>query len=350
MPQGTKSVRSRRDRFRRWAFTLVELLVVIAIIGIFIALLLPAVQAAREAARRSQCVNNLKQLGLAMANYESTYKAMPRIVYPHMDITTSANEGGWNGTASAHTLLLPFMEQANVYSKVAWGNRWYQGTNATLMTTRVNALLCPSDTPYAGRSTGGVNYGYSMGSCTGYAETASPRGAAMLEYGVEVMLADIRDGTSNTILASEFNAGDATGSYYTRESDWARSVPRPAAVAPATTTAFWDQTMIDTFGASAESLIPTWQGVNAGEYWMNPAAHKTWLNTLAPPNWKYPSGNIGGGGDADGSGIYPARSRHPGGVNAALVDGSVRFISETINLATYQGLGSRANGESVSAP
>ena len=342
-------LRSRCERARRRAFTLVELLVVITIIGILIALLLPAVQAAREAARRSQCVNNLKQIGLAMHNYENTYKCFPRVVYPHID-TAGTQQYGWNGTASAHTLLLPFMEQANVYRQVNYVQHWYQGTNATLRNTKISALKCPSDGPYGAGNTGAVNYAYSMGSCVGWNQGLVS--ARMLEYSKEVEIAEIRDGTSNTILTSEFNVGDNDGGLLTVQSDWARGQAFPAATPPATTnTSFWTPSMLDAYGQQCLSSLSSWHGSSAGQYWMNPAAHKTWFNTLAPPNWRYPScTSCGGCGDADGAGVWPARSRHPGGVNAGLADASVRFISETIDVTLYQGLGSRANGESVTPP
>jgi prepilin-type processing-associated H-X9-DG protein len=324
----------------------VELLVVIAIIGILIALLLPAVQAAREAARRSQCMNNLKQMGLGAANYESSYKTLPRICYPHDDVVNNAiNENGWNASTGMHALILPFMEQKAVYDRISWANRWYQGVNGTTVRyMHIKGLTCPSDSAFPGGGLGYVNYGYSMGSCTGYSTGATPPGAAMLTFGAETSFADIRDGTANTILSSEFNVGDQNGATISLE-DWARSVPVPTVVAPATSTTFWTQAMLDQFGASVISLLPTWSGNYAGQFWMNPAAHKTWFNTLAPPNWQYPSGNIGGGGDADGQGVYPARSRHPGGVNSGMVDGSVRFTSSTIDLRAYQSLGSRAGGD-----
>lgn len=363
MPQETKLVWSRGDRPPRRAFTLVELLVVIAIIGILIALLLPAVQAAREAARRSQCVNNLKQMGLGLANYESTCKTLPRILYPHDDIgTLGANQGGWNATSGMHALILPYMEQASVYKQIDWHYAWrddataYPSGNPNRFprVTTIKGLTCPSDSPFGGAYSGCVNYGFSMGSCTGWTTGATPPGAAMLVYSTETSFADIRDGTSNTIVTGEWVVGDNSG-VITVQGDWARSVPAPGAVAPCVNnTALWTQGMLDSFGNSiwngTSGLITTWQGSYAGQYWMNPAAHKTWFNTLAPPNWKYPAGNIGGGGDADGPGVYPARSRHPGGANVGLVDGSVRFVSETVDLVSYQALGSRANGDTAVAP
>jgi len=357
MPQETKLVLSRGARLPRRAFTLVELLVVIAIIGILIALLLPAVQAAREAARRSQCVNNLKQIGLAAANYESTNKTLPRIWYYHDDLTKSVkNAGGWNACTGVHGLMMPYMEQGSVYQQINWRERWYNSTNgSTVRNITVKTLTCPSDSPYPGGATGYVNYAYSMGSTVGW-NANSPQGARMLQYGDnsaaggETTYADIRDGTSNTILASEMNTGDNDGNSFSYQQDWVRAVAHPAAVAPCTNnTALWSQAMLDTYGASC--VAAGQYGSSTGRYWMSPSAHKTWFNTLAPPNWKYPDcHSCTGCGDTDGQGVWPARSRHPGGANSAMVDGSVRFTSETIDLTAYQSLGTRANGDQAPGP
>ncbi len=359
MSQDRRSSLPRCGRLPRWAFTLVELLVVIAIIGILIALLLPAVQAAREAARRSQCTNNLKQMGLGLANYESSTKVLPRILYPHDDLGgLGVNQGGWNATTGMHAAILPYMEQSTVFAMIDWHYAWRDYTGGTPpnpnrfpRVTTIKGLTCPSDSPYGGTFNGCVNYGFSMGSYAGWNWGSTPAGARMLQYDLETAFADIRDGTSNTIVTGEWIVGDGSGAVITRESDWARSVPQPAAVAPCiNNSALWTDGMLETFGNSADGLIATWQGSNHGQYWMNPAAHKTWFNTLAPPNWKHVDGNIGGGGDSDGPGVWPARSRHPGGANLGLVDGSVRFVSETINLQAYQSLGSRANGDTAPGP
>jgi prepilin-type processing-associated H-X9-DG protein len=336
---------------------LVELLVVIAIIGILIALLLPAVQAAREAARRSQCVNNLKQIALAAANYENSKRALPRIWYYHSDRQNNVlNDGGWNSTTGMHALMLPYMEQGAVYNQIDWGARWYETANNNpngnvVRYITIKGLTCPSDSPYPGGGQGYVNYCYSMGSTVGW-NAGSPVGTRMFEYGTtqDTVYADIRDGTSNTILASEMNVGDNDGNMFTYQQDWVRAVALPAVVAPCTNqTALWSQPMLDAYGAAC---VSTGQyGSSTGRYWMNPAAHKTWFNTLAPPNWPYPDcTSCTGCGDTDGQGVWPARSRHPGGVNSAMVDGSVRFTANTIDLTAYQSLGTRANGDQAPGP
>jgi len=241
------------------------------------------------------------------------------------------------------------MEQSSVYRQIDWGSRWYQNINgSTVRNIAIKGLTCPSDSGFPG-ATGFTNYCYSMGSCTGW-NAGTPIGARMLEYSVEVSFADIRDGTSNTILASEMNCGDNDGGSFDYQTDWVRGVAFPAAVAPCVhNTALWTQSMLNTYGAACVSAGQ--YGSSTGRYWMNPAGHKTWFNTLAPPNWQYPDcHSCTGCGDTDSQGVFPARSRHPGGVNAGMVDGSVRFISQTIDLTSYQSLGSRANADAAPGP
>jgi prepilin-type processing-associated H-X9-DG protein len=294
----------------------------------------------------------MKQLALAMHNYENTYKCFPRVIYPHIsaDLAWPGVQGGWNGTASAHALILPFIEQRNVYDRIDYAWHWRSSPqNNPVRLAKIGTFQCPSDGRFPNPALADVNYGWSMGSCVGWG--AGLVSSRMLERGKETAMAEIRDGTSNTILLSEFLTGDNSGAVITLQTDWARGQAFPAAVPPATATEFWTGSMLDAYGQQCQASLSSWQGSSAGSQWFNPAAHKTWFNTLGPPNWRYPScTSCGGCGDADGQGVWPARSRHPGGVNAALADASVRFISETIDLRLYQGLGSRANGESVTPP
>ncbi|MCA9162317.1 MAG: DUF1559 domain-containing protein, partial [Planctomycetales bacterium] len=143
-------------RKRQHAFTLVELLVVIAIIGVLVAMLLPAVQAAREAARRSSCSNNMKQLGLALHNYHDTYKALPAGAWMFNAAgagSTSCTTG--NGRRAPWTVsILPFIEQNNIYDKVDFTKSWDNGVHSALRTTHIEAFKCPSDVPYPNQAYG----------------------------------------------------------------------------------------------------------------------------------------------------------------------------------------------------
>jgi len=332
-------------RFRK-AFTLVELLVVIAIIGILIALLLPAVQAAREAARRSQCTNNLKQLALAGHNYHDVFKTFPRYTYRQNNPACSEPNGWCNGHwqgFSAHTMLLPFIEQIAVYDTVNWNEPWPM-QDASLQNQVIAGYICPSDGPYP-NNTGNNNYPVSMGSNKGWwVATTRQNGVFCRDKGIRI--ADIKDGTSNTIWAAEHLTGDGDNGRWTPKTDFPRSVPFPGG----TPDEFPTQDQLVAYGAACVAGQGNHHS-HMGSRWMSPmAGDGTVFNTIAPPNWRFPSCMDGGGGSGDSSGVFPAKSDHPGGANHAFSDGSVRFVSETIDFTTYQGLGSRDSGDVVSGP
>jgi len=194
-------------------FTLIELLVVIAIIAILVALLLPAVQQAREAARRSSCKNNLKQFGLAIHNYHDTHGVFPQGDYGSRYDSCGGN-CAWRGF-STHAMVLPFMEQAPLYDQLDFNLMYNQGVNGTAIRAKIPAYQCPSDVAYLGNSPG-VNYVVSAGPTTfwgGAPGRPISEQMGMFNMGRKVSFRDLKDGTSNTIAASEALHGDNSGTY-----------------------------------------------------------------------------------------------------------------------------------------
>jgi len=204
----------------RRGFTLIELLVVIAIIGVLVALLLPAVQAAREAARRSQCVNNLKQMSLALANYESATQSYPG-AYPVRRLTDLTVGGTW-GCWSPQSLLLPYLEQKPLYDSINF-NLLNQGdtgsyagyvANTTAANTRINNFLCPSaplfpGVLYSNLPAPGNNYFASVGSSADWRGDANNKPNGVFWYnGNSLSSRDVTDGTSSTVAFSEWRTGD----------------------------------------------------------------------------------------------------------------------------------------------
>ena len=336
----------------RPGFTLVELLVVIAIIGVLVALLLPAVQAAREAARRSSCSNNLKQVALGYYNYEDTNKRLPRTASYVTRFDGQVADGNWNAY-SAHTMVLPYLEQKNVYDQFRW-DMWHyedltpQPSALRVGRTRIATFLCPSDKDHGNLTdTGWCNYGVSEGSNVGF----NAGGNMVWDNGMfrrmaYRSLAEVTDGLSNTIMLGEFVKGDNSGSKFTVMGD----IPRGQAFPSGAPRQFWTQAQLDAYGAQCSTSSATGNHLSfAGFRWNAPGFYNAAINTMAPPNWRFPAcHNCGGCGQADSPGIFPARSRHPGGAMHAMGDGSVRFISNTVNLLTYQALGSTDGNETIS--
>lgn len=322
-------------------FTLVELLVVIAIIGILIALLLPAVQAAREAARRSQCTNNLKQYGLALHNYHDVYKTFPRTAYACANAACASGSGctSWWKGYSVHSMLLPFIEQNAVYDQFDWGEPAVDNPNYALCrATRINPFMCPSDSPYPDTSyLGNTNYAVCLGACWGNTGNAVEQNG-MFRRDWETAMRDVRDGTSNTIMAGEILIGDGTGNTYT-VGDVVYSVARVGPIQKPT------QTDLETYGASCEASKANHHS-HGGRAWIDCRSFETTFTAIAPPNWKWPD-CTSDRWDA-GPTLRAARSQHPGGANHSLGDASVRFISETVNFDTYQALGTREGKEPIS--
>lgn len=335
---------------RKDGFTLVELLVVIAIIGILVGLLLPAVQAAREAARRMSCSNNLKQIGLAIHNYESTHGRIPSTASDVWGAGTN-NVSNWRGY-SAHTMILPYIEQGNLYNQLRFDQAHYEniGTPGALAVSRnkIDAFLCPSDRDHPNTTDiGWNNYGFSEGSNPGWnIGTGSANG--MFERLRYRKFADVTDGLSNTVMAGEFIKGDNDDSKFTLISDFIRN-QQYSGISGFTTTNP-SQAAVETYGqqclaGSASHRSP------AGFRWIAPGFYNTAINTIAPPNWKYPACMICDGcGQGDSQGVFPARSRHPAGVQITMGDGSVRFVPSTVEFLTWQAMGSGNGGETVQLP
>ena len=369
-----RSTLKLRDRSSR-GFTLIELLVVIAIIAVLIALLLPAVQSAREAARRSQCTNNLKQIGLALANYESSTQAYPA-AYPTFRITGGAiSVGGAWGSWSPQSLLLPYMEAGPIYASLNFNlvNQGDSGANygdvnpnTTGIRTRIASLLCPSsplpgNNNFWGVQAPGNNYFASLGSSTNFVGTYTNPPNGIFKYsGSPFGIRDVTDGTSNTIAFGEWKTGDFNASTVSNQD-----------VAPIGNVYIGGGSTPDTplanmpFGATAlityaqkcvAGLIITSTSAPAGnrswigEQWATGIPGRSLGNTLFGPNANIPNcESCQGCGDFDGPGIYGLSSYHPGGANVLMGDGSVRFLKSSIALTSIWALGSRNQGEVVSA-
>jgi len=315
---------SERREKRRSGFTLVELLVVIAIIGILVALLLPAIQAAREAARRAECANNLKQMGLAMHNYHDTYDTLPMGVVCGKN--NNPNTGGWAWGA----LILPFAEEASLHDILDTTRRswWYYKNNSTrklLIETPIGFYTCPSDTvPEINSTRGGVgsssyvgNAGYNAWNCS-HCSGASPNYTAAMEANNGTLIAgpgikfrDILDGTSSTILVGE--------------RDWKSK-------------------------HHGNHRSANWSGTKGGQNTSHNGIMARLLTAYFPGVTEINA--VGNGDDNNGQGPNQDAedgwsSQHPGGAQFVLSDASVQFISETIASNTFGYLCNREDGQVI---
>ena len=330
---------------RKSGFTLVELLVVIAVIGILVGVLLPAVQAAREATRRTQCSNNLKQVGIALHNYHDVVKKFPRGAYP-----AQMGCGGMVPNHEAHgnsamTMILPFIEQTALYS--SWDFTRGYGCNAPkAFNANISNFLCPSDF-FRQEDSLPSNYCLSTGPNVGW--TLVPNEAVgIIHVRVSKSMASVTDGASNTILAAEIVRGDGmsggTESSFTI-GDEIHEVRLPAGfhrIKPTVT----DLQNLDRHARTSFGYAH--QQGNAGISWAAPHPLQSFFSTIAPPNPPYANcTEFYFWGATDGAGVFPSRSRHPGGSMHVFCDGSVHFISNSTDHDTYQNLGSIAGGEVI---
>lgn len=306
------------------AFTLVELLVVIAIIGILIALLLPAVQAAREAARRSQCSNNLKQIGLAMQNYHDVNQALP--IGEDFPVSTpsywqSYGSGPYNTWMER---LFPYIEKGSIpwnfslgYSSPGW-----DPVNGPLMTTWINTYLCPSDNPdpihgstrdYARSNYAACfspdgtmiepNANYKIDNCNNDSAKNPSTRRALFNVNLARRFAEATDGLSNTAMVSEVIAGtegDVRGVWWYPWGMFYTHYRGPNTVVPDLLAAYCNNTVLSPCS--------------------NSAACQSTINVSA-------------------------RSKHIGGAQVGRADGSVQFVSNNVDLLTWQSFGSMSGGE-----
>jgi len=365
-------------------FTLIELLVVIAIIAVLIALLLPAVQAAREAARRAQCTNNLKQLGLALANYESGNQTYPqaygqRAVWDPTNSNGTAGDSGW-GNWSPQAQMLSYLEQNQVYNAINFSissaDNCDNGIQATADLTRINSFLCPSSPLPTGQYGDvpswltdrypGNNYFGSIGSgiCP-WASNVGQNGPFSTTFTGEkgtCAISALTDGTSNTVAFGEWRMGDNNtgkvsiqdginiGAMGSSTVGGIGSWKGATSFFPAGQADF--QTFLNTCAADAPKSVGSWKTNKSdlGKTWSIGMLGTSLGTMVLPPNSPYPNCQLEPwGGDMDAPGMWNLSSYHPGGANVAFGDGSVRFITSTINLATFRGILSLNGGEVVFA-
>ncbi|MEN6495731.1 MAG: DUF1559 domain-containing protein [Thermoguttaceae bacterium] len=337
-------------------FTLVELLVVIAIIGILIALLLPAVQAAREAARRSSCTNNMKQIGLALHNYHDTYEAFPAI---KGGPDVAGTDVGTQLRLGPYPRICAFLEQKPIFEQAMKTPPVTYSYNNPVRTYQIATLMCPSDITsgaLAG-SLGKLNYAFCLGdNRINQDHASSVYRASRGVFGILTWprFADIIDGTSNTIALAEYVRPGSHG-------DFGDIVNLNSSFTLSQCVAAYDRAARKYTGSSFAA--------DRGWEWADAHPYFTAFQTILPPN--SPSCSTTSGWAAfvgTQFGVFSASSRHPGGANVVLADASVRFISETIEAGSlaatmptptdsgkspfgvWGALGTKSGGEAVAIP
>ena len=335
-PQARPAVKAAAAKPNR-GFTLIELLVVITVIGILVALLLPAVQAAREAARRAQCTNNLKQIGLALASYQSALR-----VYPFGVGGGGPPASGFNRW-SAQSQLLPYLEQAALFNALNFvGTPWlnlnpeFGPMNQTAITTKIAGFLCPADVDRIDDplNTAHNNYRACAGSLPYNLKNDSPdltgRNNGGFWYQSAVSPGQVTDGLSMTAFFSERCLGST-------------AVPDPLSDYYLTNETVADCRLAGPVNSPRLTDPYEW----SGDRWADGNSLYTRYNHALPPG--YPSCLLGGSQDYDSQTVVTATSRHPGGVNLMTGDGSVRFVKASISATVWTALGTIAGGEVIDA-
>ncbi|MBR5627153.1 MAG: DUF1559 domain-containing protein [Thermoguttaceae bacterium] len=334
----------------RKAFTLVELLVVVAIIGILIGLLLPAVQSARETARRMQCSNHLRQFGLALQNYHGIHGIFPGV-------------GSGSYCFSVQAKLLPYMEQANLHDLIDYdvpllvgqkGAMKFNPLQSEVAKTKLEFFRCPSDGadtffPDAQGSSidcplAGGNYVVCTGSGANKSYVIQQETDALFYYDSQNSFGSILDGSSNTMAMSETLLGNQMSGSTSK--DRRRQIGKSTALVAGN----------DGFSSlpdppdwnALESACTGWIGTRACSWLLGRGLFTSYIAYL-PPNPKTPDMTAANGGGQQ-LGFYFSRSAHPSGVNVLFADGSVRLISNNTATAVYQAMATIAGNEAVSIP
>ena len=313
---------------RRDAFTLVELLVVIAIIGILIAMLLPAVQAAREAARRLQCNNALKQCGLGVLNYESAHSRLPvGLLMDGYEVPPQQRL-----VYTAQLLILPFVGEQVLYDQFDFNSRLFVTSNLNVIRQPVNSYCCPSDpnTPVPADTTnyGHSNFVFNQGSVLLTKNTSLPEytGNGPFQWDTSYKISEISDGLSRTAMMSELISGQAVSGSAAGTNDW-------------DVRGMWG---LQYTGAHAYMHLNS-PNSSAGDA---PSA-QNYTRCIDTPNAPCNPNSVAGNGYNNSHSA--ARSYHPGGVNVVFLDGHVSFVGDEIDYYVWQALGTSKGGETVDA-
>lgn len=339
-------VRARTGRgSSRPGFTLIELLVVLGVVGLLASLILPAVQAARSAAARAACGNNLRQIALALHSYHASQNVFP-------SASGLPNHGAGRSIVtikqfSAFSRITPFLDAADVYNNTNFstnltdfyiftfynsGDPWFN-PNLTVMGTTLGVLLCPGDARGEGAPTAGTNYRVNLGADRWSTLVDSPLNGPLMSYRSSPA-ADVTDGLAHTALLSE----KLRGRMRSERPDPRRDMIAGGLGAPYTA----QEALAACRGrrGAPDGFFPT-----AGLCWLLGTLSHTCYNHVVDPNGSDPDCVLPRGNPV--AGIVGARGNHAGGVQAAMADGSVRFVSNSIQSSVWRAIGTRAGNEVV---
>ncbi len=327
---------------QKHGFTLIELLVVIAVISILMGLTIPAVQSVRRSAQSVSCKNNLKNIGLAVTNYQTATGTYP----PSFEVPQGETvRGSW----SIHARIMPYMEEDNAFKNIDFDVDWHDQVDTGVPAYAVPSYTCPSEPNTLTRQQNGADfvhgttYGFNMGSWLIHNPVNGTTGDGAFRVNQKTRPRDLRDGLSTTLCATDVKAYTP----YIRNAD----VIDP--MLPTSTGHFQ--------GVSAELKLGPSQSNNTGHtVWCDGRVHHTGITTVFTPNTRVPYTYDGQEYDIDYSSqqegrdldratyaAVTARSYHTSGINAVNMDGSVRFISDSISLEIWRALGTGNNGEVI---